>query len=408
MRKFLLIFALVFLPLQVFAISDSDLNAVNNDTVFYDETPICANSTSVATAGNNSLPDTVPAPYHDIFINAANKNGAPAALIAAIFFAGEHGHSWPDPPPPYGNGGAWASSGVGANGGAKGPFQFEDATWNGYKDDGNGDGNMDVQDLSDAAFGASKYLAANGGTAGAPDGPIGEPSISNAIFNYNHSKTYVATVLEAYHGFLSGGTGASGGTAQGDPCGGNVGVGADGFVFPQKTTKSQLAGQKPYAWNPNCVNKVSQMGPGQMDGLCHHDYLAADIFNDTGVPVVSPRPGRVISAKDSGSVGMAVRIYSDPALGGDGLWYLIEHMLKAAEGAQGPNGGLYVSTGDTVTAGQQLGEVGTEADAQGTEQHTHFDVSPVENGFHRNYDGTAGPLLDPMPALKAAWQALPD
>ncbi len=185
---------------------------------------------------------------------------------------------------------------------------------------------------------------------------------------------------------------------------GGSGVSPDGFVFPQVTTKASL---KAHGWNPDCVNPISSMGPGDRSDLCHHDYLAADIFNATGTKVVAVRPGRIVSAHDSGSIGMTVRLYSDKALGGDGLWYYFAHMLKSSEGGKGPNGGLFVNVGDVVKAGDQLGQVGTDADAEGTPSHTHFDVSPVENGFHRGFDGTAGPLLDPQPALKAAYQALP-
>jgi murein DD-endopeptidase MepM/ murein hydrolase activator NlpD len=172
-------------------------------------------------------------------------------------------------------------------------------------------------------------------------------------------------------------------------------------------------------WNPDCTDPISEMGPNpptnnpalyqRMDGLCHHDYLAADIFNKTGTPVVAVRPGRIVSAHDSGfddngcPFGMSVRLYSDPALGGDGKWYFFQHMLKPAEG-----GGLKVSLGDKVKAGDELGEVGTDRDAECTKSHTHFDISPVDNGFHRGFDGTGGPVLDPMPALKAAYEALKD
>jgi len=150
------------------------------------------------------------------------------------------------------------------------------------------------------------------------------------------------------------------------------------------------------------------MGPGssnpvmKMGGLCHHDYLAADIFNDTGTPVVAPRPGRIVSAHETSDVGATVRLYSDKKLGGDGLWYYFAHMLRQSEG-----GGLKVQVGDIVKAGDQLGVVGTDVDAQNTEKHTHLDISPIENSFHRGYDGTAGPLIDPMPLLVPAYEKLP-
>lgn len=123
----------------------------------------CSTSSSVTVNfGAGTLPSSVPSPYNGIFTAAANQFNIAPAFLAAIFYGGEHGNSFPDPPPPYGHGAPWASSGVGANGGAKGPFQFEDATWQSYQQDGNGDGTKDVQDLADASFGAADYLSALG------------------------------------------------------------------------------------------------------------------------------------------------------------------------------------------------------------------------------------------------------
>ncbi len=176
----------------------------------YDKTAACVANAASSQAnsglsGNGSLPDSVPGPYHDIFIAAAAKHNAPPAIVAAIFFAGEHGHSWPDPPPPYGGGKSWETSYANA----QGPFQFLPGTWGEYGDDGNGDGKKDIQDLTDAAFGAANYLAANGAVIGAPDGPRGTPSIENAIWLYNHSQKYLDTVMQAYHEFSGAGTGIS-------------------------------------------------------------------------------------------------------------------------------------------------------------------------------------------------------
>jgi len=371
----------------------------------------CINGVGVApiVAGDNKLPGSVPAPYHDIFIAAANSQNSQAALVAAIFFAGEHGSSWPDPGGDQ-KGGGWATSDKGANG----PFQFLLSTWEAYKVDGDGDGKADVQNLTDAAFGAAKYLSASGGKPGAS-----VADLRKAIYAYNHANWYVDNVMEAYNMFVTGdnstGQNNSGNPSQGNlqNCGGNIGVSASGFVFPQKTTKAQL---KENGWNPNCTNPISSMGPGsanpvtRRDGLCHHDYLAADIFNETGVAVVSPRPGRVIRTGNSNKIngsssGASVRIYSDPALGGDGLYYYLTHMRPSGNGA---GSGVQVTDGQIVTAGQALGIVGTSSDAQGTHPHTHIDISPTDNGFARSSAGTDGPLLDPQPALKAAYEALPD
>lgn len=161
-------------------------------------------------SGNGSLPGSIPTPYHDIFIAAGSKNNVEPALVAAIFYAGEHGHSWPNAPPPYGTGPAWASSSAGA----QGPFQFLPSTWSSQGQDGNNDGKKDIQDLTDGAFGAANYLGNSGGHKGAD-----EAGIRKSILAYNHSDAYADTVYKSYLEFLgAGGTGiTSGGTTSGCP-----------------------------------------------------------------------------------------------------------------------------------------------------------------------------------------------
>ena len=129
----------------------------------------------------------VPEPYKTIFDKASSARGAPSALIAAIFSCGEHGGGWPS------SNGPWASSSAGA----KGPFQFTDATWTQYGVDGDGDGKKDVQNLTDAAFSSSNMLSANiksnSGTQ--------EEKIKKAIFRYNHADWYVDQVYKCYQKF---------------------------------------------------------------------------------------------------------------------------------------------------------------------------------------------------------------
>jgi membrane-bound lytic murein transglycosylase B len=67
-------------------------------------------------------------------------------------------------------------------------MQFLPSTWSAYGVDGDGDGRADVNDLTDAVFGAANHLCANGGAD--PD------RLRSALWNYNHSWGYVATVLQ--------------------------------------------------------------------------------------------------------------------------------------------------------------------------------------------------------------------
>ncbi len=74
--------------------------------------------------------------------------------------------------------------------GATGPMQFMPATFNHYALDGDGNGTKDIHDLDDALLTAGRYLAAGGAARG---------NYQTALFNYNHSNTYVANVLAIAH-----------------------------------------------------------------------------------------------------------------------------------------------------------------------------------------------------------------
>jgi len=72
---------------------------------------------------------------------------------------------------------------------AVGPMQFIPSTWAYYATDGNGDGVSDPFNIYDAAAGAGKYLCNAGANLRTRSGKI------QAVLAYNHSNTYVATVL---------------------------------------------------------------------------------------------------------------------------------------------------------------------------------------------------------------------
>ncbi|MFW3173124.1 lytic transglycosylase domain-containing protein, partial [Geodermatophilus sp. CPCC 206100] len=73
---------------------------------------------------------------------------------------------------------------------AVGPMQFIPSTWARYGADANGDGRRDPFNVYDAAAAAARYLCAAGGDLSSL------AAQARAVFAYNHSGSYVATVLQ--------------------------------------------------------------------------------------------------------------------------------------------------------------------------------------------------------------------
>ncbi|MEV5202541.1 lytic murein transglycosylase [Streptomyces sp. NPDC053720] len=72
---------------------------------------------------------------------------------------------------------------------AVGPMQFIPSTWAHWGQDGNGDGRRDPNNIHDAALAAGHYLC-----AGPRDLSV-KADLDRAILSYNHSDTYLRTVL---------------------------------------------------------------------------------------------------------------------------------------------------------------------------------------------------------------------
>ncbi|MFE9454896.1 NlpC/P60 family protein [Streptomyces sp. NPDC006739] len=85
------------------------------------------------------------------------------------------------------DGGKWDGTSQGDR--AVGPFQFLPSTWKSVGKDGNGDKVADPHNADDAALGAAVYLCGSGGDL------TKRAQLRAAIFQYNHSGEYVATVL---------------------------------------------------------------------------------------------------------------------------------------------------------------------------------------------------------------------
>ncbi len=75
---------------------------------------------------------------------------------------------------------------------AIGPMQFIPETWRQWSVDADGDGRRDPNDMDDAAVATARYLCANGQIKSTA-------AWDAAIYTYNQSKSYVASIRAAYH-----------------------------------------------------------------------------------------------------------------------------------------------------------------------------------------------------------------
>jgi murein DD-endopeptidase MepM/ murein hydrolase activator NlpD len=117
--------------------------------------------------------------------------------------------------------------------------------------------------------------------------------------------------------------------------------------------------------------------PGYGDGLdAGRGHEGQDMFGPAGTPLVAVSDAVVVETGSNGGAGNYVSIY-DPAAD---RTYNYFHMLAPA----------LVRQGESVDAGQKLGELGCTGSCWGN--HLHFEVRAGRN--------TWGPVLDPVPVLQ--------
>ena len=113
--------------------------------------------------------------YANLYLAAQAHTGTPWQLIAAVHMVETHQSG---------------DTSRTSHAGATGPMQFMPATFRAYAMDGDGGGTMRISDVDDAIITAGRYLA----TSGADKGHYGQ-----ALYNYNHSNSYVAQTLASAH-----------------------------------------------------------------------------------------------------------------------------------------------------------------------------------------------------------------
>lgn len=288
---------------QAVELTEADIKSLVFEWPMYEDAiPKDTTCTTTGQSVTGSLPSTVPGPWNEIITAAAKKFNTNGHLLAAILY-------WENREFPPENK-EWGVSSAGA----KGPMQFIDSTWEGYKTDGDNDGKADVLNNWDAVFSAAKLLSANGvkpNTAlGSLDTPGKSGTLLRAAANYNWGggnvednggenitlddmPTETSDYLKAVYTLISsnfsslpmadGSTdktpgGTSGGSIKSnDPCVTNnsVGTGTGNFNDSNTTTvpgadkaiakAKELAAAGPGTWqavcdgSPNCLGRCERL-----------------------------------------------------------------------------------------------------------------------------------------------------
>ncbi|GHC67291.1 lytic transglycosylase domain-containing protein [Streptomyces cinnamoneus] len=115
---------------------------------------------------------------------------------------------------------------------AVGPTQFIPSTWEGYGEDGNGDGVKDPNNIFDAAAGTARYLCAGGKDLNNPG------DLDRAILSYNQSREYVNAVLAWMRTYKSGNV-----SAVPDPAPSRTGGGSSGSTPSPSRPSGSTGGQ---------------------------------------------------------------------------------------------------------------------------------------------------------------------
>lgn len=390
----------------VSAVTPEDRRAIQHNTMFYEDRDFskCIGET----LSSSVLPDesTVPDVYKDIFSKAAQEYGIDVGILATVFYVENRGFPSPDKDWPV------------SSGGAKGPFQFLDDTWNGFGVDANDDGTKDVDNLEDASYGAAKYLESLGANVGLETGGLDQDfsqdtankeTVAWVLKSYNAGPNtfrdgpndnwyrpeggdwgsdkqaeidgYIQLGLEQYRQIATAEAGTNA-----NECGG-LGR-TDDIVFPLQTTQEEIRqGVESATW---CYNSTTN---------CHGQYNAADIHVPIGTPVVAAAGGTIIQVRNTDR-SLSVRVRGD-----DGLFYFYQHMTIDSE---------RVAENESIEEGDTLGEVGDRTAAFGTPPHLHFDVAPERVGISRECvrEGRCTEekslMIDTQPQLIEAFKELPE
>ena len=199
-----------------------------------------------------------------------------------------------------------------------------------------------------------------------PDNGYGCVDPANYEKNWHYAKF---TVSKNWNEVLDGEIpGLSGGSETSFGSGASGQVNEDGWAYPTTTEAVMIS---------------SPFGP--RGGSMHNGADIAHTGGSMGKPLFAARDGEVIAAG---------------AAQGFGQWIVIRHEVDGQRvdtvyGHMYPDG-VFVSQGDTVRAGQEIGKIGNNG--QSTGPHLHFEI--WENG-HSSLGGSGQPI-DPDEILRRA------
>ncbi|WP_242652424.1 peptidoglycan DD-metalloendopeptidase family protein [Desulfofarcimen acetoxidans] len=239
----------------------------------------------------------IPADLMQIFLKAQEKYDVSWAVLAAVCKVETD----------FGRNMSTSSAG------AMGFMQFMPATWQQYKQDGDGDGVYDPENPWDAIFAAANMLKADG----YKDNP------SQALYCYNHAWWYVNKVLTIASSFSDT----------------MVPTGNGAWPVPGYITIS----------SPFTLSRLHPI----LGYKRPHEGI--DIDAPTGTPVIAAVSGKVKLAKPNGGYGNCIEIT------GDFCMNIYGHLS-----------GYAVHAGDYVSQGQVIGYVGSTGLSTGP--HLHFGV----------------------------------
>ena len=165
---------------------------------------------------------------------------------------------------------------------AVGPTQFIPSSWRTYGADGNGDGRADPDNVFDAGLATARYLCSGGGDLS------DAAARHDAVFRYNHSEEYVATVLRWADAYASGALPVPDSTGSGVGDGGSALAGGwprRGWPRRGRPRRRRGRGRHADAGGPALALDAGRGGGwdgGRSGGPAHDHEFGSDTPNDRG------------------------------------------------------------------------------------------------------------------------------